>query len=219
MRYAQTISIMASSAQRPPSPPTEKFDKDTVALHLRGLAHQATLFRTQSLNQTTLDQILAAVQATNTRMGEMETRLNTRMDGVETRLNERMDGIEASLNERITALETSMNKRFDKIESFAQNTKARAKNARARELGVPYTPLVKEDGSAIRNFPCTFDEVNALAGTLLLIANLSCLTSCADPRLSTLLRAVGVKPEDDWTVSQKRSAFLGAIGVMHMPTL
>ncbi|SCV57795.1 uncharacterized protein FFB14_15329 [Fusarium fujikuroi] len=182
---------MASSAQRPPSPPTEEFDKDTVALHLRGLAHQATLFRTQSLNQTTLDQILAAVQATNTRMGEMETRLNTRMDGVETRLNE-----------CITALETSMNKRFDKIESFAQNSKARAKNARAREVGVPYTPLVKEDGSAIRNFPLTFDEVNTLA----------------EPHLSTLLRAVGVELEDDWTVEQKRNAFFSAIGVMNLPT-
>ncbi|KAG4257565.1 hypothetical protein FPRO03_13871 [Fusarium proliferatum] len=149
----------------------------------------------------------------------METRLNTRIDGVETRLNERMDGIEASLNERITALETTMNKRFDKIESFAQNSKARAKNARAREVGVPYTPLVKEDGSAIRNFPLTFDEVNALAGMRLLIAKLSFLTSWAEPRLSTLLRAVGVELEDDWTVEQERNAFFSAIDVMHMPTL
>ncbi|CCT76118.1 uncharacterized protein FFUJ_14251 [Fusarium fujikuroi IMI 58289] len=189
---------MAASVQRPPSPPTEEFDKDTVALHLRGLAHQATLFRTQSLNQTTLDQILAAVQATNTRMDAVETR----MGEMETRLKERMDGIKTHTDERITTLETGMNKRFDKIDSFAQNSKARAKNARSREVGVPYTPLVKEDGSAIRNFPLTFDEVNTLA----------------EPRLSTLLRAVGVELEDDWTVEQKRNAFFSAIGVMNLPT-
>ncbi|KAF4423091.1 hypothetical protein FACUT_10633 [Fusarium acutatum] len=54
----------------------EVFDKDTVVLHLRGLAHQVTLFETQSLNQATLAQILAEVQATNARMDGMETRMD-----------------------------------------------------------------------------------------------------------------------------------------------
>lgn len=90
-----------------------------------------------------------------------------------------MDDIETRINTRITTLENEMNKQFVKFESFAQNT-------RARELGVPYTPLVKEDGAAIRDFPCTFNEVDALASMLLLIANRSFLTSCAEPLLSTL---------------------------------
>ncbi|KAF5637175.1 hypothetical protein F52700_4912 [Fusarium sp. NRRL 52700] len=80
---------------------------------------------------------------------------------------------------------------------------ARAQNARARELGVPYTPLVKEDGAAIRNFPRTFREVNALN----------------DPCLSTLLHAIGAELKDGWNLAQKRSAFLGAIGVMQSPNL
>ncbi|CVL07117.1 uncharacterized protein FMAN_16238 [Fusarium mangiferae] len=135
-------------------------------------------------------------------MDAMEPRLKERMDDIETRLNKRMDGIETRINTRITTLENEMNKQFVKFESFAQNTRARAKNSRARELGVPYTPLVEEDGAAIRDFPCTFNEVNALA----------------EPRLSTLLSAVGVELEDGWTVEQKRSAFLSAIGVMRVPT-
>ncbi|KAF5658829.1 hypothetical protein FCIRC_12702, partial [Fusarium circinatum] len=45
----------------------EVLDNDTVVLHLRGLA-QVILFEAQSLNQATLAQIVAEVQATNARM-------------------------------------------------------------------------------------------------------------------------------------------------------
>ncbi|KAK2686210.1 hypothetical protein QWA68_015809 [Fusarium oxysporum] len=112
-----------------------------------------------------------------------------------------------------------MNNRFDKLESFATNTKARAKNARARELGVPDIPLVKGDGSAIRKFLAPLRPSMHLTVCSLSCAHISSLASLAGPRLSTLLLAIGVELEDDWTVEQKRSAFLDAIGVMQLPTL
>ncbi|KAF5230822.1 hypothetical protein FANTH_13673 [Fusarium anthophilum] len=55
--------------------------------------------------------------------------------------------------------------------------------------------------------------------TSIIVVNLSDLMSFADPRLLTLLQGVGVELEDDWTVEQKRKVFLGAIGVMQLPTL
>ncbi|CVK90027.1 uncharacterized protein FPRN_07538 [Fusarium proliferatum] len=54
----------------------EEFYKDTVVLRLRGLAHQVTLFKIQSLNQATIAQILTEVQATNACMDGMETHMD-----------------------------------------------------------------------------------------------------------------------------------------------
>ncbi|KYG13755.1 hypothetical protein FVEG_14000 [Fusarium verticillioides 7600] len=129
---------MASPDQRAPAPPAEEFNQDTVALHLGGLADQANLFQSQNQNQATLGRILATVEATNDRMGAMETRMGimeTRMGTMQTR----MADMEKAITDRINTMETGINRRLDKLESFAKNTNARAKNARARELGIDYT--------------------------------------------------------------------------------
>ncbi|KAF5577933.1 hypothetical protein FPCIR_11840 [Fusarium pseudocircinatum] len=136
----------------------------------------------------TLDRIFAAVEATNAHMGDMETRFTNRID----------------------TSEQGMNNRFNKLEGFATNNKA-------HELGVPYTPLVKENGAAIRNLPRTFAEVNAL--NVIIVFNFSDLRSFADSRLATLLHAVGAEVEDGYNLAPKLSAFLGAIGVMQSPNL
>ncbi|RBR12825.1 hypothetical protein FVER53590_14000 [Fusarium verticillioides] len=127
----KNFSIMASPDQRAPAPPAEEFNQDTVALHLGGLADQANLFQSQNQNQATLGRILATVEATNDRMGAMETRMGT--------MQTRMADMEKAITDRINTMETGINRRLDKLESFAKNTNARAKNARARELGIDYT--------------------------------------------------------------------------------
>ncbi|KAF5651510.1 hypothetical protein F52700_34 [Fusarium sp. NRRL 52700] len=66
--FAININARAKNAR-------EVFDKDTVVLHLRGLAHQVILSEVQSLNQATIAQIFAEVQATNARMDGRETRV------------------------------------------------------------------------------------------------------------------------------------------------
>ncbi|KAF5554392.1 hypothetical protein FMEXI_2034 [Fusarium mexicanum] len=58
--FAINTNVRAKNAR-------EVLDNDTVVLHLRGLA-QVILFEAQSLNQATLAQIVAEVQATNARM-------------------------------------------------------------------------------------------------------------------------------------------------------
>ncbi|KAF5684388.1 hypothetical protein FDENT_6737 [Fusarium denticulatum] len=106
-----------------------------------------------------------------------------------------------ALNQRVDEMATGINKRLDKLESFATNTNARAKNARAYEQGVDYTPLVQADGNEIPHFPRTFKAVNSLT----------------DQRVSTLLEALGVDIGVGWDLWKKRSAFLGAIGVLQSP--
>ncbi|KAF5571673.1 hypothetical protein FPANT_13515 [Fusarium pseudoanthophilum] len=160
----------------------------------------------ENQNQATLALILAAIQDTNARldaMGSHMDRMEAHGDRIETRLNNSIDGVGTSIIQRLDAFEERLNKRFDRLESFHNNTAAQARNAYARENGFPYTPLVKEDGSAIQNFPRTFDEVNALS----------------DVQISTLLRAVDVEPKDDWSLSKKRRVFLATIGVVQLPPL
>ncbi|KAF4954196.1 hypothetical protein FGADI_5409 [Fusarium gaditjirri] len=164
--------------QQPPSPPPEEFNKDTVAELLHGLGRQI------------LDQ-----------MQGMERRLNQRIDGIAAGINERISTMETAIDTCFNNMEAAINGRIDKLESFATNTNARAKNDRAYEQGVDYTPLVQADGNEILNFPRTFRAVNSLT----------------DQRVSTLLEALGIDIGDGWDLWKKRSAFLGAIGVLQSP--
>ncbi|KAF5542385.1 hypothetical protein FPHYL_11569 [Fusarium phyllophilum] len=72
-KRGQSLVAEQSSVTKKSRNAREVFDKDTVVLHPRGLAHQVILSETQCLNQATLTQILAEGQATNARMDARET--------------------------------------------------------------------------------------------------------------------------------------------------
>ncbi|PNP80788.1 hypothetical protein FNYG_05916 [Fusarium nygamai] len=74
-KRGQSLVAEQSSVTKKSKNAREVFDKDTVVLHPRGLAHQVILFETRSLNQATLAQILAEGQATDAHMDAMETRM------------------------------------------------------------------------------------------------------------------------------------------------
>ncbi|KAF5242673.1 hypothetical protein FANTH_8582 [Fusarium anthophilum] len=101
-----------------------------------------------------------------------------------------------------SALHSVWERRDDReIAKLGRHHNARAENARAYEQDVDYTPLIQADGSEIPHFPRTFKAVNSLT----------------DQCVSTLLGALGVDVCVGWDLWTKRSAFLGAIGVLQSP--